>query len=62
MNNKKYGIFAYVAAALIAFSRMYLYVHFPTDILGGILLGITFGIVSFYLTKKIFSRFEKKIA
>lgn len=62
MNNKKYGIIAYAVASLIAFSRMYLYVHFPTDILGGILLGIAFGIASFYLVKCIFARFEKKSA
>src|SRR5699024_9151019 len=29
-----------VFAVVIAFSRMYLYVHYPTDILGGIFLGI----------------------
>ncbi|MBQ8827851.1 MAG: phosphatase PAP2 family protein [Clostridia bacterium] len=62
MNSKKYGIIAYIAASLIAFSRMYLYVHFPTDILGGIILGIIFGVSSFYLTKKLFTRFEKKIS
>ena len=28
-----------VLAAVIAFSRMYLYVHFPTDILGGVAVG-----------------------
>lgn len=30
---------AVILAALIAFSRMYLYVHYPTDILGGIAVG-----------------------
>lgn len=32
---------ALILAALIAFSRLYLFVHFPTDILAGILLGLT---------------------
>jgi len=32
-----------VFAVLIAFSRLYLYVHFPTDVLGGIMLGIFSG-------------------
>lgn len=33
------GYAAYALAALIAFSRMYLFVHYPSDILGGILFG-----------------------
>jgi len=37
--NRKWGTLALVLAALIAFSRMYLFVHFPTDILGGLILG-----------------------
>lgn len=34
---------ALVLAVLIAFSRLYLYVHYPTDILGGILVGTACG-------------------
>ncbi|MCI5645533.1 MAG: phosphatase PAP2 family protein, partial [Treponema porcinum] len=30
---------AVILAAAIAFSRMYLYVHFPTDVLAGIIIG-----------------------
>ncbi|MBO5763262.1 MAG: phosphatase PAP2 family protein, partial [Lentisphaeria bacterium] len=37
LNHKKEGAAAIVLASLIAFSRMYIFVHFPTDILGGIL-------------------------
>lgn len=38
-------------AVLIAFSRLYLYVHYPTDILGGIVVGVLAG----YLGYKIIS-------
>lgn len=35
---KKYGIPFLIIAALIAFSRMYLGVHYPSDILGGMVV------------------------
>ncbi len=37
------AIISVVLAALIAFSRLYLYVHFPSDVLGGAILGTFFG-------------------
>lgn len=37
---KRTGAAMSAVAALIAFSRMYLYVHYPTDILGGIILAV----------------------
>ena len=46
-NNKKWGRTALVVSSLIAFSRLYLYVHFPTDILGGIALGIFNGWIAY---------------
>ena len=39
LSDKKLGIVAIPVAVLIAFSRLYLFVHFPTDVFGGILLG-----------------------
>lgn len=44
--------FTLVPAVLIAFSRMYLYVHYPTDILGGIVVGIIAGYIGFWLVGK----------
>lgn len=46
--HRRWGICAYGMAALIAFSRMYLYVHFPTDVLAGAIFGIAlaYGIVT----------------
>ena len=50
--NKKWGTAALVLATLIAFSRMYVYVHFPTDIIGGILLATGCAILSYYILKR----------
>lgn len=41
--HKKLGTATYVFATVIAFTRLYLYVHFPSDILGGIILGVICG-------------------
>lgn len=49
MSDKRLGIPAGILAAVIAFSRMYLYVHFPTDVLAGILLGIGAGATAWLL-------------
>ena len=37
------GIIAIPLAILIAFSRLYLYVHFPSDLLGAVILGLGIG-------------------
>lgn len=38
--NRRWGIAALVFAALMALSRLYLFVHFPTDVLSGMALGV----------------------
>lgn len=44
MKYKKEGTALLILAALSAYSRMYLFLHFPTDVLTGVVLGIIFGI------------------
>ena len=53
----RWAIPAIVLAALTAFSRLYLYVHFPTDVLAGIALGIVLG----YLATKLFALLEARV-
>ena len=45
--DRRFGWAAIPLAALIAFSRLYLYVHFPSDILGAALLGVVIGVLTF---------------
>lgn len=42
-----------IPALLISFSRLYLYVHYPTDILGGILVGILCGYMANWIVKRL---------
>ena len=57
---KKWGIIVIPITALMAFSRLYLYVHFPTDILGGIVMGIIIGYVTYFCGNKIIDSVGKK--
>ena len=54
--NKKAGIVGYIIAACIGFSRMYLLVHYPSDVLIGAILGIACG----FFTRWLFNRFIKR--
>jgi len=45
--NRKLGIFAFVIAALVGISRIYVGVHWPIDIVVGAILGIVSGIITY---------------
>ena len=60
IGNKKLGIPAMVLAVLIAFSRLYLYVHYPTDVLASVILGIGIAFLGTFLVKKGFSLWESR--
>ncbi|CAB1256678.1 acidPPc domain-containing protein [Ruminococcaceae bacterium BL-6] len=38
--NQALGVIAFIFAFLIAFSRLYLFVHYPSDVITGMLLGL----------------------
>ena len=48
--------YAIVLAALIAWSRLYVAVHFPSDVIVGILIGLACSVIAVWLTQKWFSR------
>lgn len=56
---KSFSIYAYILATAIAFSRLYLYVHYPTDVLAGILIGIVCGIMAYYLTLIVVKKYRE---
>ncbi len=61
LNSPAMGIPAMILAVLIAFSRMYLYVHYPTDVIFSIFAGILFAIIGNLIAKKIpLGKFGKK--
>ncbi|MEI3494602.1 MAG: phosphatase PAP2 family protein [Blautia obeum] len=43
---------ALVISCLIAVSRLYLYVHYPTDVLGGIIFGCLSGWLGYHIVRK----------
>ena len=43
---------AAVLAVIISFSRLYLYVHYPTDVLCGAIFGTAFGYAAFKIVQK----------
>lgn len=52
-NNKKWGIAAIVLAILTCISRLYLYMHYPTDVLAGAALGVIDGLLAIFIVKKV---------
>lgn len=57
---KRYGVSALVLAALIAFSRLYVGVHYPTDILGGLAVGLFAAWVALKLAEYIGKKLKKE--
>ncbi len=52
----KGGMACTLLAVLIGLSRLYVGVHYPSDVLGGALLGILIGLVSVWLVDRIWDR------
>lgn len=56
LKDKRPGTAALALAALIAFSRVFLFVHYPTDVLAGSLLGVLCALAAAYGYRRLFQK------
>ena len=57
--DNKWSFLALPFALLMGFCRVYLIVHYTTDVIAGMLVGTVAGLISFYATKYLFALIEK---
>ena len=57
---KRMAAGALIVSVLIAFSRMYLYVHYPTDVLGGLIIGLLCGWIADMIIQKVMEKRSRK--
>lgn len=60
LKKTKWWIPALVLALLIAFSRLYLYVHYPSDVLAGVVIGVLAGFAGKFIADWIIRWREKR--
>lgn len=60
MTPKKVSVPVIILASLISLSRLYVGVHYPTDILGGLMIGSLCGIAGVAFVKWLYKKFENK--
>lgn len=57
---KKKGAYAFIPATIISFSRVFLCVHYVTDVLGGAILGVGIAFAIYYLCEFILKKLMNK--
>lgn len=60
--DKKLGIPATVLAVLVAFSRLYLYLHYPTDVLFSVVAGIAIAYLGSWIVETIWKKVSARKA
>ena len=57
--NKKYSWTAFLFALVMGFTRLFLVVHYPTDVIAGLIAGALGAIAAFFLVRFLFRVLEK---
>lgn len=57
---KKKGAWAYIPAVLVALSRIFLCVHYPTDVLCGAIIGVLSAVIVYFAANAIIGKIKLK--
>ena len=60
--DKRYSFTGLIFAIVMAFSRIYLIVHYPTDVIVGLIVGTVGGVIGALLSKLIYKKMRGKFA
>ena len=60
MLNRKAGIVALAGAVIMAATRLYFYVHYPTDVVAGMFIGLALGVLADRIIRQVRKRWEEK--
>ncbi len=61
IDKKRVGVLGFILAILIGFSRIYVHVHYCTDVLAGIVVGVLCGVAAIIIVKWAEPRIAKKL-